>query len=109
VPSIQCADEDTGCTVQARASYLPRSRGVPQRMAFLSGQRKCMVKEGNRRVRPRKMSPDLLSKLSWAPRKFVCRCVCTSIYKLSVNGYVPVTCWEKDGRDGRKTGCFRNS
>jgi hypothetical protein len=42
----------------------------------ITSQRKYIVKEGNTRVRRRKMSPYLLSKLPSAPKKFVRCWVC---------------------------------
>ncbi len=58
-------------------------------------QRKYTVKERKRRVRRPKMLPNLLNKLSWAPRKFVC-----VVYVLCVGG-------GGDGRAGRKLVSFR--
>jgi hypothetical protein len=59
-------------------------------------QRKYMIKEGNRRVQRRKMSPNLLFKLSWVRKKIRQLFGCTCIYNLFVYG--PASCW------GRRVG-----
>ncbi len=81
---------ETKSTMEEAGGRIPRKQGLVWKWGaqqLSANQWKYLVKEGNRRVWRRKMSPNLLFKLSWAPEISVS---CLSVYKNYVCVYQKV-------------------